>query len=57
MRSPAWIRTKSALLHDDLMARLNLLNPQIGKLVCRISPERRNAVQTICQQASETQEG
>ena len=46
--------SKSALLHDDLMAQLNLLNPQNGKLVSRSSPEWRNAIQTICQNASET---
>ena len=49
--------TKSALRHDDLMARLNLLNPQTGKPMSRNSPEWRNAIQTICQQASETDEG
>ena len=46
--------SKSALLHYDLMAQLNLLNPQTGKLVSRRSPEWRNAIQTLCQQANET---
>ena len=45
--------SRSALLHDDLMAQLNLLNPQTGKLISRSGPEWRNAMQTLCQQATE----